>query len=117
VQPPFSKKLKLFAGDTRLLRIFRLTDCENMFYHVNLGNTPFSYSVTCGGTNMLAFAKTVESPCKSCEFIDRDKDECSKDCLRLSAFQAAILRRDEINIKNFQVRNFQMRSLAAGKAV
>jgi len=66
---------------------------------------------------MLAFVRTVESPCKSCEFIDRDKDECARDCLRLNAFQAAILRRDEINIKNFEVRNFQMRSIRAKKAV
>lgn len=58
---------------------------------------------------MLAYARTVESPCRSCEFIDRDKDECSKDCLRLSAFQSAILRHDEINIKNFEVRSLQMR--------
>ena len=66
---------------------------------------------------MLAFARTVESPCKSCEFIDRDKDECAKDCLRLNAFQAAILRRDEINIKNVEIRSFQMRSFEAKKAV
>ena len=67
---------------------------------------------------MLALAKTIESPCRSCEFIDHDKDVCAKDCLRLSAFQAAILLHDEINIKNFQVRNFQIRSfVAAGKAV
>ena len=66
---------------------------------------------------MLTLAKTIESPCRSCEFIDSDKDVCAKGCLRLSAFQAAILRHDEINIKNFQVRNFQIRRLAAGKAV
>ncbi len=67
---------------------------------------------------MLALAKTVESPCRNCEFIDHDKDVCAKDCLRLSAFQAAILLHDEINIKNFQVRNFQIRRLvASGKAV
>ena len=88
-----------------------------MLYHGNLDYAPFKHSFACGGTTMLAFVKTIESPCKSCEFIDQDKDECSKDCLRLSAFQAAILRRDEINIKNFQVRSFPMRPLAAGKAV
>ncbi len=66
---------------------------------------------------MPAFVRTVESPCRSCEFIDHDKDECAKDCLRLSAFQAAILRHDEINIKNFEVRNFMMRPLAEGKAI
>jgi hypothetical protein len=53
---------------------------------------------------MLATAKTVESPCRNCEYIDQDKDECAKDCDKLSAFQAAILLHDEINIKNFQLR-------------
>jgi hypothetical protein len=53
---------------------------------------------------MLAFAKTMESPCRNCEYIHHDKDECAKNCDRLSTFQAAILRHDEINIKNFQVR-------------
>ncbi|MGO9016827.1 MAG: hypothetical protein ACLQVJ_00600 [Syntrophobacteraceae bacterium] len=66
---------------------------------------------------MLALAKTVESPCRSCEFIDHDKDECAKECLRLSAFQTALLLHDEINIKNFDVRSFRIRRLAAGKAV
>lgn len=61
---------------------------------------------------MLVSAKTTESPCRKCQFIDQDKDECAKDCVRLSAFQAAILRNDEINIKNFQIR-----SLPARKAV
>jgi len=60
---------------------------------------------------------TIESPCRSCEFIDHDKDECAKECLRLSTFQAAILLHDEINIKNFDVRNFRLRRLEAGKAV
>ena len=66
---------------------------------------------------MLTLAKTIESPCRSCEFIDHDKDECAKECLRLSTFQAAILLHDEINIKNFDVRNFRIRCLEAGKAV
>ncbi len=54
---------------------------------------------------MLAFAKTVESPCRNCQYIDQDKDECAKDCVKLSAFQAALLRLDEINIKNFEIRS------------
>lgn len=112
-----SQKLKLFTGDTQLLHIFRLTDCENTLYHRSVGITPFAYSFASGGPAMLAFAKTIESPCRSCELIDHDKDVCAKGCLRLSAFQAAILLDDEINIKNFQVRNFQTRRLAAGKAV
>ncbi len=53
---------------------------------------------------MLPAIKTFESPCRNCEHIDRDKEECAKECARLHAFQAAILRRDEINIKNFQIR-------------
>jgi hypothetical protein len=61
---------------------------------------------------MFAFARTMESPCRSCEYIHHDKDECAKDCDRLNTFQAAILRHDEVNIKNFEVR-----SLPARKAV
>jgi hypothetical protein len=88
-----------------------------MLYHRSVDGTPFTYPFASGGSAMLALAKTVESPCRNCEFIDHDKDVCAKDCLRLSAFQAAILLHDEVNIKNFQVRNFQIRRLAAGKAV
>ncbi|MGA3113682.1 MAG: hypothetical protein ABSF90_04525 [Syntrophobacteraceae bacterium] len=66
---------------------------------------------------MLALAKTIESPCRSCEFIDHDKDECAKECLRLNAFQTALLLHDEINIKNFDVRSFRIRRLATGKAM
>jgi hypothetical protein len=64
---------------------------------------------------MLALAKTVESPCKSCEFIDCDKDVCAIDCLRLNAFQSAILLGEEIHIKNFRIRNLPTRRLAARK--
>lgn len=53
---------------------------------------------------MIPFARTLESPCRRCENIDQNKDDCAKNCARLSAFQAAILRQDELNIKNFQVR-------------
>jgi hypothetical protein len=60
---------------------------------------------------MISFAKTVESPCRKCENIDQNKEECSRDCARLNAFQIAILRHDEINIKNFQIRY----ASAAGK--
>jgi hypothetical protein len=63
---------------------------------------------------MFALAKTIESPCRSCEFIDHDKDECAKECLRLSAFQNALLLDDEINIKNFDVRSPRTRRIAAG---
>ena len=54
---------------------------------------------------MLASVKTVESPCRNCQYIDQDKDECAKDCVQLGAFQTALLRRDEINIKNFEFRS------------
>lgn len=53
---------------------------------------------------MIPFAKTLESPCRKCENIDQNKEECAKDCVKLHAFQLAILRHDEINIKNFQIR-------------
>ncbi len=53
---------------------------------------------------MIPFVTTVESPCRKCENIDENKEECAKDCAKLNAFQAAILRHDEISIKNFQTR-------------
>lgn len=56
---------------------------------------------------MIPFARTLESPCRKCENIDQNKEECARNCAKLSAFQVAILRQDEINIKNFQVRYSQ----------
>jgi hypothetical protein len=53
---------------------------------------------------MIPFVKTIESPCRTCENIDRNKEECAEGCAKLGEFQRAILRNDEINIKNFQVR-------------
>ncbi|MFZ2444753.1 MAG: hypothetical protein WAW37_00205 [Syntrophobacteraceae bacterium] len=53
---------------------------------------------------MIPFVKTVESPCRRCENIDQNKEECARDCAKLNAFQIAILRHDEISIKNFQFR-------------
>jgi hypothetical protein len=53
---------------------------------------------------MIPFVKTIESPCRRCENIDQNKEECARDCAKLNAFQIAILRHDEINIKNFQFR-------------
>ncbi len=55
---------------------------------------------------MIPFVKTIESPCRTCENIDRNKEECAEGCAKLEAFQQAILRNDEINIKNFQVRYY-----------
>ncbi len=63
---------------------------------------------------MFPVAKTFESPCRNCEYIDRDKEECAKDCARLHAFQAAILRHEEINIRNFRIRYY---TVLARKAV
>lgn len=53
---------------------------------------------------MVPFVRTVESPCRKCENIDQNKEECAKDCAKLNAFQVAILRHDEMSIKNFQIR-------------
>lgn len=49
----------------------------------------------------LSFARTIESPCRSCENVHLNKEECSKECDRLRAFQDAILRYDERSIRNF----------------
>ena len=52
----------------------------------------------------MYFVKTVESPCRTCENENMDKEECGRDCLRLIAFQRAILRHDERNIQKFQLK-------------
>jgi len=49
----------------------------------------------------LSFAKTIESPCRCCENVHLNKEECSKECERLRAFQDAILNYDERTIKDF----------------
>lgn len=49
----------------------------------------------------VSFARTIESPCRSCENVHQNKEECSKECDRLRAFQDAILRYDERSIRNF----------------
>lgn len=49
----------------------------------------------------LSFAKTIESPCRCCENVHLNKDECGKECERLRAFQDAILNFDERTIKDF----------------
>jgi hypothetical protein len=52
----------------------------------------------------VVFAKTVESPCRTCKNVHLNKDECSGDCDRLHAFQDAILQYDERSIKEFRAR-------------
>jgi hypothetical protein len=52
----------------------------------------------------MHLVKTVESPCRTCENEHMNKEECATDCVRLHAFQNAILRHDEKNIKNFRFR-------------
>ena len=51
------------------------------------------------------FGKTVESPCRECENIHLNKEECGRNCEKLKAFQDAILRHDERNIKAFRLKN------------
>ena len=52
----------------------------------------------------VSISRTMESPCRTCENINLSKEECSKDCERLQAFQDAILRDDERTIKDFGVK-------------
>jgi hypothetical protein len=52
----------------------------------------------------VSSARTVESPCRTCENVDASKDECSRNCDRLRAFQDAILLWDEASIKNFAMK-------------
>jgi hypothetical protein len=51
-----------------------------------------------------SLSRTVESPCRTCENVDEDKEECSRDCEKLHAFQDAILLYDERSIKDFGVK-------------
>ena len=51
----------------------------------------------------MYFVKTVESPCRSCENENMNKEECGRECLRLIAFQRAILHVEEANIYNYQL--------------
>ncbi len=53
----------------------------------------------------ISFARTMESPCRSCENVNLNKDECGRDCDRLRAFQDAILSLDERLIKDFGVKS------------
>jgi hypothetical protein len=50
------------------------------------------------------YARTVESPCRTCENVNGSKEECSGNCDRLKAFQDALLRFDEASINNFAVK-------------
>ena len=50
------------------------------------------------------YARTEESPCRTCENVDASKEECSRNCDRLRAFQDAILLCDEASIKNFAMK-------------
>ncbi|MGA7878234.1 MAG: hypothetical protein WCA08_21420 [Desulfoferrobacter sp.] len=52
----------------------------------------------------ISFVRTMESPCRSCENVHLSKEECSKECVRLQAFQDAIVRCDEHSIKDFGIR-------------
>ena len=52
----------------------------------------------------ISFGRTMESPCRSCENVHLNKEECSKECVRLQAFQDAIIRYDEHSIKDFGAR-------------
>lgn len=52
-----------------------------------------------------SYARTIESPCRSCENVDGSKEECSRTCDRLQAFQDAILRNDEASIKDFALKS------------
>jgi hypothetical protein len=52
-----------------------------------------------------SFSKTIESPCRNCENIDMNKEECSTDCSKLHAFQDAILDFEEFSIKEFGLKS------------
>jgi len=52
----------------------------------------------------VTFSRTMESPCRTCENVHLNKEECSRNCARLQAFQDAIIHYDERSIKDFGVR-------------
>lgn len=53
----------------------------------------------------ISFSRTMESPCRSCENVQQNKEECSRECDRLRAFQDAILSVDERVIKDFGAKS------------
>jgi len=53
---------------------------------------------------IITFDRTMESPCRTCENVHLNKDDCSKQCLRLQAFQDAIVHNDERIIKDYGLR-------------
>ena len=52
----------------------------------------------------VSFARTIESPCRTCENVHMNKEECSDDCARLRDFQDAVLYYEEFNIKEFGLK-------------
>jgi hypothetical protein len=52
----------------------------------------------------VSFARTIESPCRTCENVHMNKEECGDDCARLRDFQDAILYCEEFNIKEFGLK-------------
>lgn len=56
------------------------------------------------GEMVVSFDRTMESPCRTCEKVHVNKEECSRECVRLQAFQDAIIRYDERNIKDFGIK-------------
>ena len=58
----------------------------------------------------FSFSRTMESPCRTCDNVHLSKEECAKDCSKLEAFQDAILRQDERNIEDFEMKYGYSRS-------
>ncbi len=53
----------------------------------------------------VSLAKTIESPCRRCENVHMNKEECSDDCAKLRDFQDAILFYEEFSIKEYGLKS------------
>ncbi len=50
--------------------------------------------------------KTMESPCRECDEVERDKDICSSDCDKLKGFQESLLKVQEDRIRWFSGKRY-----------
>lgn len=54
--------------------------------------------------NERMIIKTIESPCRGCSKLGEDRELCMRDCDRLQAFQAAMVKFHEEKVHWFSTR-------------
>jgi hypothetical protein len=50
--------------------------------------------------------KTMESPCRECDDVEKDKEVCSPDCDKLKGFQESLLEIQEQRIRWFSGKRY-----------